>query len=645
MQKLGLLALAVSAAAWASSATAESTEAGSDLVQQLNQAAVAAGVNATPREHALSKRIYLYHYFSGDQLAAMTDARSELSLLDPDVLGTVPDGLMDMGMESHAVAMLGDSGIANQSGTAITWFALSQRASERGRWLEARSLAERALAEPGLLTADQVQEALYIKVSAQAEANDVDAARTTLDSMTTGTLWASFARYNLMLAMMRKEISSEELAEFIQTDISTTPDDYNARSLRDRFLVTAGRYEIHQKRYPQAIAYLRNVSKDSSATADGLLQYGWALSKQWQYDQALQPWRVLQDNYPIVNLSVLESLMATAYVAELMQGGLKSLPVYDYAEKGMLAGLEQIERMDNDQLLLDWVKQWEKHPQAEATGPVSDLHPELERILDGRTSRALIELFSTEPFMTAQQQLQDIVAMQAWVAERKAHLQTLQRQAADNAVAFAEGQFAGEINGAAERLQTLDDSILGQVNYLRAESAKPFRFASAEEQADLDYLSQLMQETGTETEATAMLYSRLYLLSGIRKWQIHEQEPERRAQAEAALRNDRQQAKAMDAQLTAARTMHDQMNSFYANDEQHQASMAATYSKLEQLEQHLAQLHSDQQLRVVATAREHLDMLRSRLKDYLATTRLSIARLYDTELRRNAKTGGLGDDQ
>ena len=645
MQKLGLLALAISAAAWASSATAESPEAGSDLVQQLNQAAVAAGVKATPREHALSKRIYLYHYFSGDQFAALTDSRADLSLLDADILGTVPDGLMDLGMQSHAIAMLGDNGIARQPGTAITWFALAQRASENDHWPEAFQLADRALSESGLLTPDQVQEAHYIQVTASAQQNQLDKAHSELDKMTAGTRWQSFARYNLMLAMMRQDVGSDELAEFIKNEISITPDDYNERSLRDRFLVTAGRYEMRQKHYPEAVHYLRNVSKNSSATPDGLLQYGWALSKQWQYDQALQPWRVLQDNYPIVNLSVLESLMATAYVAELMQGGIKSLHVYEYAEKGMLTGLEQIDRLNDDALLLAWIQQWEKRL-PETSGNEDDaLHPALHNLQDDRTSRALISLFSTAPFITAQQQLQDVVAMQNWVTERKQYLQNLQTEASDNNSRFAEGALLTDINAATERLHELDNSILASVDTLRAEYRQPFRFATDSEKADIAHIESLILEAGTDTEASAREANRAMLLAGIAKWQVHEQEPERRAAAEADLRARQKQAKELNEQINAARTMQDQMASFYANTDSHLSSMAATYTKLEQLEQHLAQLRSEQEMRVVATAREHLDMLKSRLKDYLATTRLSIARLYDTELRRNAKTGGLGDDQ
>lgn len=645
MQKLGLLALAVSAAAWASSATAESQEASSDLVQQLNQAAKAAGVKATPNEHALSKRIYLYHYLSGDQFAALTDSHTGLSLLDDDVLGTVPDSLMGLGMDSHAVAMMDDKGIAAKPGTAITWFALAQRASENDRWPEAAQLAGHALDESGLLTADQVQEAHYIRVTANAQQNQLGVARSELDSMTAGTRWQSFARYNLMLAMMRNKVDSAELAKFIQNEVSTTPDDYNARSLRDRFLVTAGRYEIRQKHYPEAISYLRNVSKDSSATADGLLQYGWALSKQWQYDQALQPWRVLQDNYPIVNLSVLESLMATAYVAELMQGGIKSLHVYEYAEKGMLNGLDQIETLNNDELLLAWVQQWAQGLPTATDNSTTVLHPALQNLQDDRTSRALISLFSTTPFITAQQQLQDVVAMQNWVAERKAHLQQLQKKAGDNNNRFNEGTLLTDINAATDRLHELDTGILASVETLRNEYKQPIRFVTDDEKAEIAHIEALAVEAGTDSDTAVEQAEHARMLAGLVKWQIHEQEPERRAAAEADLRARQQQARALNEQIIAARTMYDQMASFYANTDSHLNSMAATYTKLEQLEQHLAQLRSEQEMRVVATAREHLDMLKSRLRNYLATTRLSIARLYDTELRRNAKTGGLGDDQ
>jgi hypothetical protein len=641
MQKLGLLALAVSAAAWVSSTCAEPGAAGSDLVAELNKAALAAGVHPTPRESALSKRIYLYHYFSGDHLGALSDADSELSLLDPDVLMTVPAGLINMGMDAHAIAMLSDKDLARAPAMGNTWFMLAQRASENDEWISARHLVEKALNDHALLGANQQQEALYIQATALSEQNNSASAQKIVDGMEKGTSWYRFAKYNLMLALMREKISSEDLADYLDDILDGSPDDYEARSLYDRFLVTAGKYELRNKHYSTAIGYLRNVSKDSAVTPEGLLQYGWALSKQWQYDQALQPWRVLQDNYPVVNLSVLESLMATAYVAELMQGGIKSLYVYEYAEKGMVSGLEQLNKLDDDQVLLSWISRWEKRLD-DAHGP-DWLNPDLTPLQDDKTSRALISLFSTAPFIEAQQQLQDIVYMQHWVASRKEYVQKLEEVARDNQQGFANDSFNTDMEVSAERLQALNTSIKTVEDALESENRKKFAFASDAEIKVIDDLELIHAEAGNESEIAIRLADKARLLTGIQQWKIHEKTAERRYEVETALNAQRSDAKKLQEQFDSAQQMHKQMADFYADTDAHIKAMAITYTKLEQLEQNLSQLHNTQQLLIVATAREHLDMLRSRLKDYLATTRLSIARLYDTELRRNAKTGGSGD--
>lgn len=636
MQKLGLLALAISAAAWVNSASAEPGQDGLDLMTELNRSAVSSGVRPGARASELSKRIYLYHYFMDDPFDAVTDSRSELSLLNQDVLMTIPASLMNMNMLQYASAMLTDRSLGDTAGMGNTWFMLASKAAEANQWSDASQMVDKALSDSAMLGLPQYQEALFIKVTALANSNLIEAAQQSLDLMDKGDSWYRFAKFNLMLAMMKKEVSSEKLADFLADIIDAGYDDYEQRSLQDRFLVTAGKYELKNKRYASAITYLRRISKNSAVTAEGLLQYGWALSKQWQYDQALQPWRVLQENYPLVNPSVMESFMSTAYVAELMQGGIKSLYVYEYAENGMVKALDELGNLDNEELLNNWIQGWEHQ-----LGPIGPgwMNADLHMLAKDKVSRSLAGLLSDARFLQEQRNLQDLIFMQKWVAEQKTRLDAARQKLQQDTQNFHQQNQDEQIATATVRLAELRETIAVGENELKQQKIARFGSPSPEERAMLERLQQLSAESAEVAPDHLTLKNRIALLIGVQQWRIHEQEPERFWQQEKELRKLRDQAIVLDEQLAATTRMQEQMAGFYAATDSSLATIQSTYQKLEQLESQLGNLKTAQQQRVVSTAREHLDMLRNRLRDYLATTRLSIARLYDAELRRTQKEG------
>ncbi|MDO6750189.1 hypothetical protein, partial [Gilvimarinus sp. 1_MG-2023] len=69
--------------------------------------------------------------------------------------------------------------------------------------------------------------------------------------------------------------------------------------------------------------------------------------------------------------------MATSYVAELMNGGVPSLPVYEYTEKRMTEALEQLDQLNNIDTLSQWVSHWEER-QSSASDNI--LSPDLQGV-------------------------------------------------------------------------------------------------------------------------------------------------------------------------------------------------------------------------------------------------------------------------
>ncbi|MDP2546858.1 MULTISPECIES: hypothetical protein [unclassified Oceanobacter] len=641
MQKSGLLALAVAATAWVSStACAQPTAPDNGLISTLSASVPAPKTPLEILNHELGKRVYFFHYLTSTPLDAITDDDAEPTLSDMDIMYTLPAGLSELGMDSYANVLLNDPALGLSPGMGNTWFMLARNASDRNDWLQAGRLIGRAMANDALLNPTDTSEAAFIAATSHANRDQITQAEQAFDLIDEESEWYRFAGYNLMLAKMRLGISSKDLQQWVGEFLVDEAEDQQQSALNDRFRLTAGKYELRNKHYDEAISYLRLVSKDGPYTSDALLQYGWALSKRWQYDQALQPWRVLQEHFPLLNIHTLESLMATSYVAELMNGGVPSLPVYEYTEKRMTEALEQLDQLNNIDTLSQWVSHWEER-QSSASDNI--LSPDLQGVASSSTSRHLEGLLSTSAFLQEQQRLIDIRSMLGWVQQQQQHLSIARADKLANQAIYLEVVESDHLAQVADNTKQLQQQII-QINHqIQAHRNQPLGFAIQPERNRLDQLEAITNESKDGTSMEQDVQTQASILQGITLWQLTKAQPQRAWALQKQQLVLEQQYQDLNTQLTNINELLAQAGAFHARSEEHLATIDAVSNKLGALEQTLTALHTKQQQQVVTVAQSHIGMLKDRLKDYLATTRLSIARLYDGELRRNTNSGGLGE--
>ena len=640
MQKLGLFALALSASVLAEAA--ESPAANASMRPPSVVSTEHPGQDI--RNIELGKRVYFYKYLTENYMAALTAPDAELSLKETEVSMTLPVSFLNMGMDHYALGMINDPGLKQRGGLGNSWFVLAQRASERGEWEQAYDFASRAMEPRALLSAHSHQENRYILITGLAGTDQLNSAKAILEEMADSDRWYYYALYNIMLAEMRQGVSSDELAQRMRPvlkkmDVLAGYD----RALKDRFLLTAGRYELENKHYPVAVDYLRMVSSDGPLAAEALLQYGWALSRQWLYDQALQPWRILQDNFYHLDLNVLESLMATPYVAELLNGGIGSLNVYEYAERQMTSALYDIERLNDPETLNAWVNGWSSNPDlAKLTG--NWLEPESELVSATETSRALESLLNTSEFLEAQQQLLDIDRIHQWAEQQKAHIREQEVWLESAQASASEG---GRVNQLRLRLADLRAVQARSKRWIETEESTPYPYADEDEMQALRHLDQLRQEIAAHSTADNTEYQALSrqasTLLGIQGWKVFKQVPERRWQTVKSYLELGKEVNAIAEQLAGLQQLEQQLQHHHTQMGSRKQRLNDMIGRLDELVNSLEPLRHRQQNHVVALAEEHLNMLDSRLKEYLATTRLSIARLYDNELRRNANSVDEGE--
>ncbi|MFK4753641.1 tetratricopeptide repeat protein [Oceanobacter antarcticus] len=642
MQKSGLLALAVAATAWVSSTTcaAQPTASDNSLVSALSATAPVLKTPIDVLNHELGKRVYFFHYLTSNPLVAMSDSDAEPTLADMDIMYTLPAGLSDLGMDSYASALLRDPSLSHSPGMGNTWFMLARNASDRSNWLQAGQLVSKAMASDALLNPADEAEAAFIATTSYANRDQTQQAEEAFSQIDEDSNWYRFAGYNLMLTKMRQGISADDLRQWVSDFLVDDPENEQQTALNDRFRLTAGKYELRNKHYDEAIGYLRLVSKDGPYTSDALLQYGWALSKRWQYDQALQPWRVLQEHFPLLDIHALESLMATSYLAELMNGGVPSLPVYEYTENRMTLALEQLNNLDNPVTLLQWVTRWETRQSATSDNILS---ADPQGVTESPTSRNLEGLLSTSAFIQEQQRLLDIRSMLDWVQRQQQQLSLAQAEKLANLAAYVQVVQSGRLEQVESSSRQLQQQITLIDQRIQEQRRQAFGFANESELLQLNKLVAIANESSGETPMEQDTREQAALLQGISQWQLSKSLPQRAWTLKKQQLLLQQQYQDVNTQLTNVSGLLEQVGTFYARSEAHLATIEAAASKLSQLEQTLTALHTKQQQQIVTVAQSHIGMLKDRLKDYLATTRLSIARLYDNELRRNTNSGGLGE--
>ena len=159
-------------------------------------------------------------------------------------------------------------------------------------------------------------------------------------------------------------------------------------------------------------------------------------------------------------------------------------------------------------------------------------------------------------------------------------------------------------------------------------------------------LNAIKQETSS-VEGQPEEYERLHhsstVLLGIQTWNVFKQAPVRRWETVKSYLVLGHSVNDVAEKLDNLIQLDSQVAKYEANADTRLQKMGAALVKLEDLGNRLEDLRERQKAAVVVMAERHLTMLNDRLKEYLAKTRLAIARLYDNELRRNANSGGLGE--
>jgi len=189
-----------------------------------------------------------------------------------------------------------------------TWFFLAKIWYQRGYLEKSRS----ALANiEGDLPDNLQREALMLNAQILIDAGEYDAAIALLQNWKGRTEWASYAKFNVGVALVRSG-RIDQAAELLHELGGMDPFNEELNALRDKANVALGYALLQDGQYYAAKAPLQRVRMEGPFSNKALLGVGWADAEMENYGRALVPWMELRGR-DLLDSAVQESMLAIPY--------------------------------------------------------------------------------------------------------------------------------------------------------------------------------------------------------------------------------------------------------------------------------------------------------------------------------------------
>lgn len=606
--------------------------------------------------------VALFHYYQQDYISAL----AELMVADTrdgiqghsDNPELIAGGVsLAFGMQHHAEAVFNQilqDQRRPQSARDAAWFYLGKLHYTRGNWQAAEQSFARVSEnfKPSLraqLQALQLNIRIRNNQYADITLRDIDE-----DELRS---WTPYTLYNLGAVHAREgnfKSAQEFFSELVDIDIS----DNNRRkkeqwALQDKAYTAMGYTYLSEKKYAAAIREFTKVRLDGIYANQALLGYGWAAVAQEEYDVALRPWQLLRTRslmYPAVQ----ESLLALPFAYEKLQAQGEAIAAYQTAEELLLGELQLIRDMRatlTEQELLTVVGA-EPLPAEEArellgnnaepgslTAVITDdgqnwLKLDNTSIIKTR-SAYLNELFAKNSFQTAVLELRDLLRMQNLLQDWSPKLDAyrdllLQKQGIRSKQEELVKQ--NSIGKQAEQLQRERDQLAQRLAQI--ENDENYIALADEETRALDTRVENGQQTIARMKAagqnTVGLESRLNMFGGILLWRAAQEYPARVAAQQAEL-------KKINHTLENIAQTRAHIEDITATSMDIQPILARLHVLQEEVERQLKNTDAllESQTKILRTqVDQQFAAHEKRLNNYLAQAHLAVARLYDTELRK-----------
>jgi len=280
-----------------------------------------------------------------------------------------------------------------------TWFFLAKIWYQRG-YLDK---SQEALAYiQGELPDNLRREALMLDAQILIDLGQYDAAITKLQNWKGRTEWASYAKFNVGVALVRSG-RVNEAAELLSDLGEMNPFNEEMTSLRDKANVALG-YALLQDGQPFAAkGPLQRVRLEGPFSNKALLGVGWADAEMDNFNRALVPWMELRGR-DLLDSAVQESMLAIPYAMAKLDSISQAA---DHYLNAIEAFYEETNRLDRTIQHIEsgaFFDEFVENDPLDSTG----WYWRLEELPEGPEARYLFHLLATHQFQEGLKNYRDL---------------------------------------------------------------------------------------------------------------------------------------------------------------------------------------------------------------------------------------------
>lgn len=396
-----------------------------------------------------------------------------------------------------------------------TWFFLAKIWFQRGyldRSKQALSHIE------GDLPINLQREALMLRAHILIDAGEYDRAIALLQNWHGDTEWASYAKFNVGVALVRSGRVAE--AQELLKDLGNlNPYNEELASLRDKANLALG-YALLQDGQPAAAkAPLQRIRLEGPFSNKALLGVGWADSEMDNYQRALVPWMELRSR-DLLDSAVQESMLAIPYAMAKLDAVSQAA---DHYLNAIEAFYEESNRLDRT---MGYIESGEMFDKFLSDDPLSSTgwYWRLEELPEGPEARYLFHLLATHEFQEGLKNFRDLNYLQrnldGWRANVAVYGNMLatRKEAYDDRLPRAEDALVrADVDGMVSRKLEFD-SALNNIE----EGQDWLALASASEFAMWGEITGFQNTPALQADFPAAKDARdkLKLLKGVLQWRL-----------------------------------------------------------------------------------------------------------------------------
>jgi hypothetical protein len=506
------------------------------------------------------------------------------------------------------------------------WFYLAKVWYQRGYIDDAASALERVQAA---LPAELQGEYQLLAALVLMKQRRYGEAVAVLKRVKSNSPWANYARYNMGVALIAAGEDYDGIRLLEQVG-RLRARDREMQGLKDKANLALGYTFLRAQGPERAVTYLQDVRLNGPFSNKALLGLGWARVARDQYKQALVPWMELQERNPI-DVAVQESLLAVPYALRKLQANQQSLQGYQTAisiYQAETARLGQtIEAIQGGKLLIGDLLQ--------DPGSETGWFWHARRLSDTPENRYLLQLLASHRFHEALKNYRDLLFLARNLRTWSANMDAFDAMLETRRTAYMQrlpviAQSYRDLN-ATELLQERDRYAQELQRIER--KGDTMALANANEQRALARL-QRVKRTIDQLPATQDLSSqqrRYVLFSGLLRWQISTEYPQRLWQAKKSMH---ELDKAIEQARLQQQSLEQAQQVARAGFEGYAQRIATERRRLAQLRREIDDSVRAHERYLQELVINELEQQRKRLRSYVIQARFGIAQIYDHSISR-----------